>query len=87
MKLKPEDRSALQGAARVLTEILRQSPPEVPEDVERATGDYGGHRRELTRSGLSESGWFQRAKGGSFRGWMELSADRAKHVTNIREDQ
>lgn len=59
----------------------------VPEDVERVSGDYGGHRRELTRSGLSESGWFQRAKGGSFRGWMELSADRTKYVKNIKETQ
>ena len=162
MKLTPEDRSALQGAVRVLTEILQQAPPEVPdtieewpeddthlrgefwkdrdgyvwghgdgmwaawlphyrrwsevslirpirppftrttdpslprtwdtlddvpEDVERVSGDYGGHRRELTRSGLSESGWFQRLKGGAFRGWVELSVDRTKHVTNIRVEQ
>lgn len=60
---------------------------DVPEDVERVSGDYGGHCRELTRSGLSESGWFQRAKGGSFRGWMELPTDQTKHVKNIREEQ
>lgn len=24
---------------------------------------------------------------GRFRGWMELSADRTKHVTNIKENQ
>lgn len=163
MKLTTDDRKALQGAVRVLVEILQQSPPEVPErieewpeddthlrgefwedtdgyvwrwlpseemwqvwsheyrawtgkvsslawmnctftrttdpslprtwdtledvpeDVERATGDYARTRLELARGELSESGWFDRLKDGPFRNWVELSVDRAKHVTNIRE--
>lgn len=162
MELTTNDRAALQGAIRVLTEILQQSPEvpdiiyewptadshlrgefwedkdgdiyrfsdghwgiwgpmtrqwmgflehldndwapftrttdpslprtwdtlyDVPEDVERVTGDYGGIHRELAWSGLSESGWFQRARGGPFSGWMELSLGRVKYVTNIKEDQ
>ena len=165
MKLTTDDRKALQGAIRVLVEILQQSPPEVPDtikqwpyedehlrrdfwkdrdgdvwgwvpsklvwqmwshehrewtlmasslawmsctftrttdpslprtwdsldavdaDVERATGDYAGRRRELARSGLCESGWFQRLKDGLFRNWAELPTDQTKYVTNIREDQ
>lgn len=162
MELTTDDRAALQGAMKVLMEILQQAPPEVPnmvhewpkddkhlrgefwedkdgdiyrfsdgqweevwqpetrqwvdvlqrldndwapftrttdpslprtwdtlddvpEDVERITGDYAGTRLELARGELSESGWFDRLKDGPFRNWVELSADRAKHVTNIRE--
>lgn len=59
----------------------------VPEDVERVTGGYAGTRRELARSPLSESGWFQRTKDGPFRNWAELSAGRIKNITNIQEDQ
>lgn len=59
---------------------------DVPEDVERVTGDYAGRRDELARSALSESGWFQRAKGELFSGWVELPADRTRRVTNIREE-
>ena len=165
MKLTTEDRAALQGAIRVLTEILQQASPEVPErveewpendehlrgefwedtdgdiyrfsdeywevwqlgtrqwvevlglehldndwapftrttdpslprtwdtlddvpeGVERVTGDYAGTRSELARSELSESGWFQRPKDDPFGGWMELPVDRTKYVTNIREEQ
>lgn len=159
MELTTNDKKALQGAVRVLVEILQQSPPEVPDtinqwptddkhlqgefwedtdgdiyrfsnghwevwqlatrrwwkvlecpddqwapftrttdpsaprpwdsldaveaDVERVTGDYEGTRRELARSPLSESGWFQR---GPFGGWVELSADRTRRVTNIKEE-
>lgn len=165
MKLTTDDRKALQDAMNVLAEILQQSPPEVPEriekwpyedehlrrdfwkepngdvwtwvpseemwqvwshehrewgfrtsslawmsctftrttdpslprtwdtlddvdtDVERVTGDCAGTRLELARGELSESGWFDRLKDGPFRNWVELSADRSKHVTNIREEQ
>lgn len=59
----------------------------VDTDVDRVTGDYAGIRRELARSPLCKSGWFQRLNVGPIRGWVELSADRAKHVTNIREEQ
>lgn len=58
---------------------------DVPEDVERVTGDYAGLRRKFARGELSESGWFLRPKGGPFGGWVELSADRTKYITNIRE--
>lgn len=34
MKLTTEDRKALQGAVRVLVEILQQAPPEVPDTIE-----------------------------------------------------
>lgn len=57
---------------------------DVPEDVERVSGDYAGTRRKLARSPLSESGWFLRYDG-PFGGWMELSADRTGRVTNIKE--
>lgn len=59
----------------------------VPEDVARVIGDEVGTRRELARSPLSESGWFLRAKGAPFRGWMELTADRTKYIKSIREKQ
>lgn len=61
---------------------------DVPEDVELVTGDYVGMHREFARSGVCESGWLLlRLKGGRFRGWMELSADRTEYVKNIQEDQ
>lgn len=34
MKLTTDDHKALQGAIRVLVEILQQSPPEVPDTIE-----------------------------------------------------
>lgn len=34
MKLTTDDRKALQGAVRVLMEILQQSPSEVPDTIE-----------------------------------------------------
>lgn len=58
---------------------------DIPEDVDRATGDYAGARRELARSGLCESGWFQRLKDKPFRNWAELPTDQTKYVTDIRE--
>lgn len=60
---------------------------DVPEDVERVTGDYAGTCSELARGELSESGWFERPKDAPFSGWVELSAGQAKRVTNIKETQ
>ena len=57
---------------------------DVPEDVERATGDYAGTRRKLARSSLCESGWL---KGGPSGGWVELPVDQIKYVKNIREGE
>lgn len=82
------------GGGSILTRTTDPSIPRtwdtlnaVDTDVERATGDYAGMRREFARGELSESGWFLRAKVGPFSGWVELTADRTKYVTNIREDQ
>ena len=58
---------------------------DVPEDVERVTGDYVGMRRELARSPLSESGWFQRIKDNAPRKWTELPETETNNVTNIKE--
>lgn len=58
---------------------------DVPEDVERATGDYAGTRRELARSPLSESGWFQRIQDNAPRRWTELPETETNNVTNIKE--
>lgn len=163
MKLTTDDRKAMQGAISVLTEILQQSPPEVPDtieqwptddehlrrdfwkepngdvwrwvpseevwqawsherrewgfrtsslawmsctftrtvdpslprtwdtldavdtDVERVTGDYVGMRRELARSPLSESGWFERIQDNAPRRWTELPETETNNVTNIKE--
>lgn len=57
----------------------------VDADVERVTGDYVGMRRELARSPLSESGWFQRIQDNAPRRWVELSASETYKVTNIKE--
>lgn len=59
----------------------------VDADVDRATGDYAGIRRELARGELSESGWFRRVLDNAPRRWAELPAGQAKYVTNIREEQ
>ena len=59
----------------------------VDPDVERVTGDYVGMRRELARSPLSESGWFQRVKDNPPRRWTELPASETNNVKNIQEDQ
>lgn len=161
MNLTTDDKKALQGAINVLSEVLQQAPPEVPErieewpeddthlrgdfwkdtdgdvyrfsdewweiwkprtrywidsgqrldnewapftrttdpslprtwdtldavdaDVERVTGDYVGMRRELARSPLSESGWFQRIQDNAPRRWTELPASETRNVTNIKE--
>lgn len=92
-------RESLQSVLARLAEVIDQLPADpslprtwdtlydVPEDVERVTGDYAGTRSEFARSPLSETGWFQRAKGELFSGWVELLADRTRRVTNIKEDQ
>lgn len=59
----------------------------VDPDVERVTGDYVGMRRELARSPLSGSGWFQRIQDNAPRKWVELPETETNNVTNIREDQ
>lgn len=57
----------------------------VDADVELVTGDYVGMHREFARSGVCESGWLLLRQDRYFGGWRELSVDRAKYVTNIRE--
>ena len=59
---------------------------DVDADVERATGDYVGMRRELARGELSESGWFQRVLDNAPRRWTELPVAETKYVKNIKEE-